>query len=218
VKYARLSGLLLALVLAACGSGEPEDQSPSATGGGSPLLDPSLATERAPDMFRARFVTTKGDFVIKATRNWSPAGVDRLYNLIRIGYFHDTPFYRVMPGFVAQFGCHWQKKVNAAWEAAYIPVEPNRVSNMAGTLTFAARRGGRRSVHLFVNLANNAKLDEQGFPPVAIVEEGMQVVQSLYSNYREGADPKRIANEGSAYLQENYPNMDYIKKAELLPQ
>ena len=212
----RLLPALLAFLVLACGESPsaPEVAQPEVET--DPLLNPDLARKRAPDQFRARFTTTKGEFVIKATRAWSPAGVDRLYNLIDAGYFHDTPFYRVMPHFVAQFGFHSKKSVNAAWNGRYLPAEPNRVSNMKGTVTFAQRNPDERSTHLFINLANNAKLDRLGFPPVAIVVEGMDVVEAIYSNYGESPSQRRIANETLAYLNENYPNIDYVKKAELL--
>jgi len=213
----RFSGLVLVCLVWGCGAAEEPGAPPPDATAVDPLLDPSHATKRAPDVFRARFFTTRGEFVIKATRQWSPAGVDRLYNLIDVGYFHDTPFYRVMPNFVAQFGFHSRKEVNAAWNSAFLPAEPNRVSNRRGTLTFAQRRPDERTAHFFINLVNNAGLDGMGFPPVAIVVEGMAVVDSVYSNYREGPSQKRIANETLAYLRENYPKLDYIKRAELLP-
>lgn len=210
-------GVLLALTtLVACGAEPTSPPKPPPVVETNPLLNPDLATKRAPDKFRARFTTTKGEFVVEAQRSWSPAGVDRLYNLIGVGYFHDTPFYRVMPYFVAQFGFHSDKQVNAAWNGAFLPAEPNRVSNMKGTLTFAQRRPDERSAQFFINLVNNAKLDRMGFAPVAIVVEGMDVIERVYSNYGASPSQKRIANETLAYLNENYPSMDYIKKAELL--
>jgi peptidyl-prolyl cis-trans isomerase A (cyclophilin A) len=210
--------LFILLVLAACGEpAEPvEEPEPESVIEVDPLLNPALADKRAPDKFRARFTTTKGEFVVEAQRSWSPAGVDRLYNLIDIGYFEDTPFYRVLPHFVAQFGFHPDKKVNAAWNDAFLPAEPNKVTNMKGTLTFAQGKPDQRSTHFFINLVNNKQLDAMGFPPVAIVVEGMDVVEKIYSNYREGPSQRRIANETLAYLKANYPRMDYIKKAELL--
>jgi peptidyl-prolyl cis-trans isomerase A (cyclophilin A) len=210
----RSIGFALFLAIAGCGA-ESEEAPSDRAGPGNALFDPSLATEQAPATFRARFTTTDGDFVIEATRAWSPAGVDRLYNLVRMGYFHDTPFYRIDRGFVAQFGFHWQKRVNAAWNTAFIPPENAKVSNDRRTLTFAQRDPATRSVQFFINLRDNPNLDSK-FPPIARVVEGMDVVDRLYSGYGSAPEQKRIANEGITYLQKEFPHLDYIKSAKIL--
>jgi len=207
---------LALILLTACGS---EETAPSERTGDTrdPLYAPELADGKAPDEFRARFTTTKGDFVIESQRKWSPHGVDRLYNLIRIGYFRDTPFYRVMPGFVAQFGFTWDPKINLAWKDATIPADPNKVGNFARHIAFGQSTGpGTRTCHLFINLSNNAHLDRQGFPTVARVVEGWDVVTSLNAEYGQKPKQDRIANEGLPYLEENFPRLDYIRKAEII--
>ena len=202
-------------LLAACGSEQaPSDTAPARKK--DALLDPALAFEKAPDEFRARFKTTKGDFVVRAKREWSPNGVDRFYNLIRIGYYQDVPFYRMMPGFVAQFGFHWNPKVNAAWARATIPDDRNRVSNFRGFLSFASKGPNTRTCQMFINLSNNANLDRM-FPTVAEVVEGMEeVVVKLNDEYRDAPEQERILAKGSAYLDENYPRLDYIRSAEII--
>ncbi|MHC4941107.1 MAG: peptidylprolyl isomerase [Planctomycetota bacterium] len=207
-------------LLVACGKGE-EGAAPSETAGAdarSKLLNPHLANETAPEKFRAKFTTTKGDFIIESQRKWSPHGVDRLYNLIRIGYFRDVPFYRIVPGFIAQFGFTWDPKINLAWNNATIPDDPNRVGNMRGHIAFGQRRGkDTRTCQLFINLNNNERaLDRQGFPTVARIVEGWEVVGELNAEYGEKPSQSRIANEGLPYLEKEFPRLDYIKSAELL--
>ena len=212
----RISLLMLLLLLAACG--DAPAPAPSDIETGDPLLDPFSATLAAPAKFSARFKTTKGDFVIEARRDWSPAGVDRLYTLIRIGYFKHTPFYRVAPRFVAQFGFQLDTAVNLAWKDAYIEAEPNRVRNMRGMLTFAQKSRDTRSVHLFINLANNARLDSK-FSPIARVVEGMDVVDRLYSGYNGAPmepDQQRMTLDGIAHLARENPHLDYIESAAII--
>ena len=211
-------GLLLPLLLvAACGKeGAPSD---SVKDERSPLYSPELATETAPEKFRARLETTKGDIVIESERKWSPHGVDRLYNLVRMGYFRETPFYRMMPDFVAQFGFTWDPKINAAWETATIPADPNRVGNMRGHIAFGQRGTGpdTRTCQFFINLKDNSRsLNPQGFPTVARIVEGWDVVQRLNFEYGQEPDQRRIAREGVGYLEKEFPRLDYIKKAEIV--
>ena len=215
----RLPGAFVLFLMVACGKGG-DATAPSDTSGADPrskLLNPALANETAPDVFKAKFTTTKGDFIIKSERKWSPHGVDRLYNLIKIGYFRDTPFYRVMPRFVAQFGFPWDPKINLAWKNATIPADPNVVSNFEKFISFGQRgRPDTRTCQLFINLKNNAGLDRQGFPTVAQIVEGWEVVLELNSEYREKPRQDRIAKEGLPYLEKEFPRLDYIKSAEII--
>lgn len=187
------------------------------------LTNPALANQTAPDSFRVRFETTKGDFVVEATREFSPAGVDRFYNLVKIGFFEDVAFFRVLDDFVVQFGIHGDPDVALAWQDATIPDEDTVASNKPGYLTYAKGGPDTRSTQFFINLVDNGPiLDGKGFPPIGRVVEGMEVVGSLYSGYGEGAPMGRgpsqakITSMGNNYLQDEFPELDYIKKAELV--
>ncbi len=183
-------------------------------------LSPSRATERAPAVFKARFTTTKGDFVVEAHRDWAPNGADRLYNLVKLGYFTNVGIFRVIDGFMMQFGISGDPEVNAEWRTATIPDDPPVVSNQRGMVTFAKGGPNSRTTQLFVNFADNSRLDGMGFPPVGQVTLGMDVVDSIYK-VGEGApggpgpSQGRLQMEGNAYLQREYPKLDYIKSAKI---
>ena len=187
------------------------------------LTNPDLARETAPAKFRARFDTSKGPFVIEAVREWSPNGVDRLYNLIKIGYFTDIACFRAVPGFVVQFGMHGDPDINAHWSGDKIMDDPVLQSNRRGYLTFAMAGKDTRSNQLFVNLSDkNSRLDEMGFPAIARVVEGMAIVDSLYYGYGDGPPYGRgpqqglIQSQGNDYLKRAFPKLDYITSASLL--
>lgn len=186
----------------------------------SALLHPATLNAKAPDVFDVKFTTTKGDFVVHVTRAWAPIGADRFYNLVKHGFFTDAAFFRVVPGFIVQFGLSANPGVNKAWANANIKDEPVTQSNLAGTITFAQTQiPNTRSTQLFVNLADNPGLDHsgQGFMPFGKVTSGMDVVQRLYSGYGERPDQGAITSEGKAYLDKNFPNIDMIKSAVLIP-
>ena len=156
-------------------------------------------------------------------REWAPHGVDRVYNLVRIGYFDDNAFFRVMDGFVAQFGLSGDSRASTVWSAALLPRDPRTQSNTKGTLAFAkGAQPGTRATQLFVNLADNPGLDKLDFAPVGRVVEGLDVVQALYSGYGDGPpggrgpDQRALKTMGNAYLQRGFPRLDYIKRAELI--
>jgi peptidyl-prolyl cis-trans isomerase A (cyclophilin A) len=207
---------VLAGLLAACGGDqEPFDAEKA-------LRDPSLATLRAPNTFRVRFETTKGDFLVEVHRKWAPHGADRFFNLVRMGYFTDVAFFRVLGGFMAQFGVHGDPEINRIWARAFIRSDVTRESNRRGRLTFAQAGGtGTRTVQLFINYAHNANLDRD-FAPFGEVIEGMTVVNSLYAGYGEqgpeGTGPVagRLHFEGNAYLAAEFPELDYLKRAVLV--
>lgn len=203
--------------------GEPE--APTAWTRGDPVPDawlrPEAAVERAPDRFRAVFDTTKGRFVIKVHRAWAPHGADRFYNLVRIGYYTDVAFFRVIDGFMAQFGIHGVPEVNEAWREARIPDDPVVQSNVRGTLAFGMAGPGTRTVQLFVNTVDNVQLDRLAFAPFGEVISGMGVVDSLYAGYGEGAPSGRGPKQpemqrlGNDYLREQYPDLDYVRTVQL---
>ncbi len=187
------------------------------------LLDPSKADEKAPGTFRVQMKTTKGTFVIRAHREWSPHGVDRFYNLVKIGYFRDVAFFRVIDKFMAQFGIHGDPEVNSAWRKATIPDDPVKKSNRRGFVTFAKTRApNSRSTQLFINYKDNSMLDNRGFAPIGKVVKGMNVVDKLHAGYGEGAprgngpSQAKLQKRGNKYLKKNFPKLDYIKKATIL--
>jgi cyclophilin family peptidyl-prolyl cis-trans isomerase len=171
----------------------------------------------APDSFRVAFTTSRGNFVVQVNRAWAPHGADRVYQLVGEGFFDENRFYRVLPGFIAQFGANDDRMRNEQWEAKPLPPDSTREKNRRGTLAFAQLDPASRTHQLFVNLKDNASLDAQGFVPVGRVVEGMTVVDSLYGEY--GDDPKYhlVATQGNRYLARMFPRLDYIRTAKLVP-
>jgi peptidyl-prolyl cis-trans isomerase A (cyclophilin A) len=187
------------------------------------LLDPSKATEKAPRHFKVNLQTTSGDIVIQVNRDWAPNGVDRFYNLVKIGYYDDTAFFRVIEDFMAQVGMHADPRVTNAWFKA--PIEDDKIatSNVRGTVSFAMRTTrNSRTTQFFINFVDNSFLDKSGFAPIGKVVEGMDVADSLYSKYGEGAPsgngPSQggILKEGNAYLKKEFPRLDYINTATII--
>ena len=184
---------------------------------GPPLLNPKAANEKAPDSYKVVLDTTKGKAVIQVSRDWAPRGADRFYNLVKIGYYDDVPFYRVTLE-VAQFGIHGDPKVTQAWREAYIMDEMVKQPNSRGRVTFARRGGDTRSTQIFINLKDNAAdFDAQGFAPFGEIVEGMDVIAKLSNEHGErpqqGDAPKRMVAEGAAFIKKQFPKLDYIKKA-----
>ena len=186
------------------------------------LLDAKQATRTAPDTFRVRFETTAGPFVIEVNRAWSPQGADRFYNLVEIGFFRDIAFFRVIPNFMAQFGIHGDPRVAAAWRGATIKDDPVVESNVRGTITFAKTGApNSRSTQFFINFKDNKNLDRMGFSPFGRVVEGMESVDAIHAvgeGAPRGPGPHqgKIQNQGNAYLEAEYPKLDYIRSAELI--
>jgi cyclophilin family peptidyl-prolyl cis-trans isomerase len=180
------------------------------------LRHPELLTKQAPAEFDAKFTTTKGDFVIHVTRAWAPLGADRFYNLVRRRFYDGASFFRVVPDFVIQFGLGPDPVVNKAWTNATIKDDPVKESNKIGSVTYAKPTApNARTTQVFINLGNNTFLDAQGFAPFGQVSEGMDVVKSLYSGYRDAPTDhqEEITNQGKAYLEKNFPKLDSIKTA-----
>lgn len=213
------------LAAGACGT----DSAGGGGGGGgasSALANPDKAeiAAPAPDSFRVAMETSKGNFTILARREWAPKGVDRFYHLVRLGFFDDVRFFRVLPGFMAQFGMHGDPKVNAAWESMQLEDDPVKAENKRGMVTFAKTSApNSRSTQLFINTVDNLNLDGDGFAPIGEVVEGMSVVDSLYADYGEGPpfgggpDQGRMASQGNAYLAQSFPKLDFIRRARIVP-
>ena len=183
------------------------------------LGDPSSLNEKAPDVYKAKFDTSKGTFVIEVHRDWSPNGADRFYNLVKNGFFNDARFFRVIDGFMVQFGISGNPDLSAVWREARIPDDPVKQSNTRGMVSFATAGPGTRTTQVFINFGDNAGLDGQGFSPFGQVVSGMDVVDSFFKGYGEGAprgqgpDQGRVQTEGNAYLITDFPKLDYVKKA-----
>ena len=213
---------IIAALAAACG--KPSDKASNTAAGSNATpdfhnpADAAFATQ-APDSFRARFATTKGDFVIAVHRAWAPLGADRFYNLVRSGFYDGVRFFRVIPGFMAQFGIHGDTAVTAVWRERRIQDDLVRRTNGRGMVTFATAGPGTRTTQIFINYGNNDRLDAMGFAPFGQVVEGMDVVDKLYGEYGEGAprgrgpDQFRLNVEGEKYLARQFPKLDKITKA-----
>lgn len=175
--------------------------------------------QAAPERFRVRFETTAGDFTVEVERALAPQGADRFYNLARHGFYHGQRFFRVVPGFVVQWGMHGDPEISAKWQDAGIPDDPVGGSNTRGTLCFAAtQEPNSRTTQIFVNLGDNAYLDGYGFAPFGHVTEGMETVDKLNGEYGEAPSKKQnlIQEQGNRYLQERFPALDSIKATKLL--
>ena len=212
----RLLALCLLLGVSACGG----------NGGEAGPIDMTAVSTNlrgtAPDVFRARFETSKGDFLVEVTRAWSPAGADRFYNLVSHGYLDGVRFFRVIEGFMAQFGVNGDPTLAALLGGENILDDPVVESNTRGKMTFAkTSQPNSRSTQIFINLVPNTNLDALGFSPFGEIVEGMEVVDQLYSGYGEGApggngpNQGRIQAEGNTYLNADFPNLDYVERASI---
>ena len=186
------------------------------------LLKPATLIAKAPAEYDVKFETTAGDFTIKVTRVWAPNGADRFYNLVRHHFYDGAAFFRVLPGFMAQFGISAYPEVSRAWEQANIKDDRVVQSNHRGFVTFAMAGPNTRTTQVFINYGNNERLDRDGFSAFGMVTDGMEVVDKLYGGYGEGApdgrgpDQGRIGGLGKAYLEKNFPKLDTIKTATLV--
>ncbi|MGD1092851.1 MAG: peptidylprolyl isomerase [Bryobacteraceae bacterium] len=181
------------------------------------LLEPSTLKATAPATYRVKFTTTKGDVIIEVTRAWAPRGADRFYNLVRAGFFTDAAFFRVISGFMAQFGLSAKPDVSAVWEKARIMDDPVTQTNKRGRITFATAGPNTRTTQLFINFGDNARLDGQGFAPFGEVVEGMDVVDKINPEYQEQPDQGKIQQQGKAYLDRYFPRLDRILSASIVP-
>lgn len=182
------------------------------------LLNPALAKATAPPVYKVIFNTSKGDVTFEVHRDWAPNGADRFYNLVKIGFFDGAPFFRLVPGFVVQWGMNPNPAVNKVWASANIKDDVVKESNKTGYLTFAQTSApNTRSTQLFINFKDNSRLDAMGFAPIGSVVEGMDVVEKFYAGYGEAPDQQSLQNEGKAYFEKNFPQLDIIKTAKIVP-
>ena len=199
------------LFLAACSSSTPSKTEEAKTA--------PPPTEQAPPKFNVKLATSKGDVVIEVTREWAPKGVDHFYTLVKTGFYDGARFFRVRPGFVVQFGIAADPKTNRIWSDMSIPDDPVKASNTKGTVTFATAGPNTRTTQIFINLADNKRLDADGFAPFGKVVSGMDAVDNFFSGYGEmsprgpGPDPQQIEAQGNPYLENHFPKLDSIQKA-----
>jgi peptidyl-prolyl cis-trans isomerase A (cyclophilin A) len=184
------------------------------------LLRPALLKDKAPDTFQVKFDTTRGEFTATVTRAWAPLGADRFYNLVKHHFFDSASFFRVVPGFIVQFGLSAYPPVSAAWQRATLKDDPVTQSNKRGYITFATAGPNTRTTQVFINLKDNGGLDGQGFAPFGAVDAaGMKVVDMFYDQYGDNTPrdyQDLITKEGKAYLDKNWPKLDSIKTATLV--
>ncbi|MEE8111546.1 MAG: peptidylprolyl isomerase [Acidobacteriota bacterium] len=210
-------GLILAPAMVAYSADKPAKEM-------SPLKNPKSEelNRTAPDQFLAKFETTKGDFTIEVHRDWAPLGADRFYNLVNNGFYDEIRFFRIISGFMAQFGIHGDPAVSGAWKGAKIKDDPVKKSNTRGFITYAMAGPNTRTTQVFISFGDNSSLDRQGFSPFGKVVEGMEVVDKLYSGYGEGAPSGKgpsqelLQGKGNEYLKSDFPKLDYVKKATIL--
>lgn len=222
--------LALALVLLLAAAAAPAQQTAAKPKSSAPpkttaqTKTAAQKKDQAPAVYQARFETSKGAFVIEVTRAWAPRGADRFHKLVKSGYYDDCRFFRVIAGFMAQFGINGDPEVNAAWNGATLTDDPVVKSNRRGYVSFAMSGPNSRTTQVFINYDDrNANLDGMGFAPFGRVVQGIEVVDALYSGYGEGAprgrgpDQGRIQALGNAYLNSRFPKLDYIVKAVIVP-
>lgn len=223
-RLAFLTACVLSMTLALRGEDKPAatPATPAAPAPSLAFTDPSKLTEKAPDTFKARFETAKGAFVIEVTRADAPLGADRFYNLVKSGYFKDVAFFRVIPGFMAQFGIHGDPDVSAAWRPMKIQDDPVKSGNRRGAISFAMAGPNTRTTQFFINLVDNSRLDGMGFASFGKVVEGMDVVDKIHGGYGEGAprgdgpNQALIQSQGNTYLKKDFPKLDYILSASVV--
>jgi peptidyl-prolyl cis-trans isomerase A (cyclophilin A) len=212
--------LLILTLLSACGgSGEraASPQRPDTVLATRVIPPPAVTPARSPDVYRARFETSKGAFVVEVARALAPRAADRFHELVSNGYYEGTRFYRIVPGFIVQWGIHGDSTVNEQWERATFPDEPMRTPNRRGTIAFAANGPDSRAVEVFVSTGDNRRaLDRQRFAPFGRVVEGMEVVERLNAEYGEEPNFSRIMRQGNSYLRRWFPALDSIVAASIV--
>jgi peptidyl-prolyl cis-trans isomerase A (cyclophilin A) len=179
------------------------------------LKNPASLNETAPATYRVNFDTSAGAFVVEVHRDWAPIGADRFYNLVKNGFYDGCRFFRVVPNFMVQWGINGDPAIQAVWRgaAANMKDDPTKESNKRGYITFATAGPNTRTTQVFINFKDNSFLDKQGFAPFGQVTTGLDVVDKITSQYAEKPNQGTIQTQGNAYLEKEFPKLDYIKKA-----
>ncbi len=170
-----------------------------------------------PDVYRVKFETSKGDFTIEVTKAWAPLGAARFHTLVQRKFYDNARFFRVISGFMVQFGLPADPAVGAVWANRNLKDDKVTQSNGRGMITYAMAGPNTRTTQVFINFANNASLNSQGFAPFGKVVEGMDVVDKLYSGYGESPEQGTIQQQGNKYLEARFPKLDFIKTARIVP-
>lgn len=181
------------------------------------LLCCAPAFAATPAVFQVKFETTQGDFIVEVHRDWAPVGAGRFLELVKAGYYDGNRFFRVIKGFVVQFGLNGDPTITSHWKPLAIKDDPVKESNKKGAITFATAGPNTRTTQVFINLGDNTRLDSMGFAPFGAVTEGMEVVEKLLSEYGNSPDQDKITSRGNSYLEANFPRLDSIKGASLVP-
>lgn len=208
MKWLLLSVLVL-LALAGCGNSPDPGKAAS-----KPTPPPPM-----PDVYRVTLDTTNGEVVVEVHKDWAPEGAERFYTLVNQGFFDGARFYRVVRGYIVQFGYSGDPKIDSLWQSSFLPDDPVKKSNKRGFVSFAQQGKNSRTTQVFINLRDNPSLDKAGFAPFAEVVEGMDLVESIYSAYGDvptrgsGPDPQLLGSQGNPYLTSKFPRLDYIRKA-----
>ena len=177
----------------------------------------AASTKSVPDKYRVKFEASCGDFVIEVDRSLAPNGADRFHELVSAGFYDECRFFRVVPQFVVQWGMNGDPKVYSQWKDKEIRDDKVKGSNSRGTISFASRGPNTRTCQLFINLVDNERLDNLGFAPFGRVVEGMQVVDKITAQYGQRPEQMQIESQGNEYLKANFPKLDYIRKATIVP-
>ncbi|HXC95208.1 MAG TPA: peptidylprolyl isomerase [Edaphobacter sp.] len=190
------------------------------------LLALPFGHHKAPDVFRVKFETTAGNFILEAHRDWAPHGVDRLYDLVRIRYYDDSRFFRVVPGRWVQFGINGDPKIAQQQRQHTIPDDVLKQHNTRGYVAFSNTGPNTRSTQVYINLGDNSARNdvEAGFAPFGQIVEGMDVVEKIYSGYGENSGggmraghQAKMFEEGNAYLDREFPKLDKLIRATIVP-
>lgn len=217
-------GLTVSAVAGGCRAARPDSDVPSPAERRALLLQPNAAywSEPAPARFDVTVETTQGQFVIAVDRALAPRGADRFYRLVRAGYFDDSRFFRVVPGFIAQFGIPADPAISRVWKDRAMRDDSARASNVRGMIAYAMTGPNTRTTQLFISLVDNSRIDVQGFAPIGRVASGMDVVDRIYGGYGESAGggmraghQDRMMNEGNQHLDRDYPRLDRLIRARI---
>ena len=181
------------------------------------MADEPAAADQAPEIYKVLFETSKGNFTVEVHREWAPNGADRFHKLVETGFYDDCRFFRVLPDFMVQWGINGDPEVQKNWVKANIKDDRVIKSNKRGFITYAksSQRDSRTS-QVFINYADNSRLDADGFAPFGQVVDGMDVVDAINAQYREQPDQSLVQENGNAYLNKNFPKLDFIKKASIV--